>query len=119
MNSLKVFSNICSIVIMALVFSFFLILLTGLIKLGHIPNYGIDPDPTNLKIDILNYILAFPLFLSIIAIPLWFLLHIHFIFNNIYMSKCEISLFSIALVGLISILIVKFYFSSQFYWVFD
>jgi len=82
----------------------------GILKFGRLPMYGIDPDPTYLKIDILNYIAIFPATISMITIPITFFLTTHLLVNKVQLKTND----KIGI--LISIICITLFFVSKYYW---
>ncbi len=115
----KNIATICSIFPIASFLIFGLILTLGTFHLGHIPNYGQDPDPTNLKIDWLNYFLFIPIFLGLFGTPTWIMLTISLVVNKVKFSKKEIGLYLVSLASLLLLFLFKFQWPNQFMWVFD
>lgn len=87
------------------------------IKLGHIPQYGLDPDPTELGLDGITFI-AFLFFMGSFTLAfVWPMMQLHFTLNE--KQKVNYYTFAAFIVGIASLFILKYIFSPQFSWFMD
>jgi hypothetical protein len=87
------------------------------IKLGHIPQYGLDPDPTELGLDTITF-LAFLFFLASFCLAFaWPLLELNFIIDE----KRQVNYWTLGafILGIASFFIMKHIFPEQFNWFTD
>ncbi len=80
LGNTRMFARLCSCVMIACFLNLALALVMGTLLTGHIPVYGIDPEPSVIGYGVLNafqinHILL--LMASMPAVPAWMLLMIH------------------------------------------
>ena len=119
LKDIRSFAKISSFIPTIWFVSFSLILLTGVLRLGHLPIYFIDKNIDNTFIGILNIISSLAFIISFIAVPAWILLIIHLLINKVRFTKLEIIFHSLTICSIILFLLFKFVWISQFLWVND
>ena len=119
LKDIRSFAKISSLIPTIWFVSFSLILLIGVLRLGHLPIYSIDKNIDNTFIDILNIISSITFIISFIAVPAWVLLTMHLLINKVRFTKQEIIYHSLAICSIIFFLLFKFVWISQFLWVND
>ena len=89
------------------------------LKLGRLPIYGIDPDPSSLSMDWLNFMAIIPASFCFFTIPTTIFLTLDLVINNqklFFFDK--IALFN-SVVCILTFLHAKFYLAETFLWVMD
>jgi hypothetical protein len=99
--------------------TFLTVVVTGVVRLRHIPIYGKSPDPYSLEINILGRIHLIAGLLAYVAFFLWLLL---FIFGLFFFRK-KFSLDKLStiffFIGVIGFFVFKYIFTGVFQWVLD
>ena len=118
----RLFSKLTSITLMTWAITFILSLSIGTFYIGHIPVYGIDPDPHSLDSflpDAIQGINLFSFFFSFVAFFAWPLLTIHLLLNKASFSRTEKLLQLSALLSILIFFMFRFIYTDQFAWHFD
>ncbi|MGZ5242569.1 MAG: hypothetical protein ACXWEY_01160 [Bacteroidia bacterium] len=118
-DDLKIVLRIFAIIPFIWIGSELLMILIGTIAVGHIPKYGVDPDPSSLNLIILNLSLMFGLMLNICVLPFWVLILLHLIINRVQFSRNEYFSFLSMVLGITVFLIHRVYHPKIMDWVTD
>ncbi|MGZ5244998.1 MAG: hypothetical protein ACXWDO_05825 [Bacteroidia bacterium] len=113
--ALKIFSFIPLIAFSGIL----LMILAGILLLGHVPRYGVDPDPFTLNLDIFGLILICSFTLSIFIIPFWILIFVHLVINRYPFSKSEYFSLISMLLGVLFFVVLKIGQPNILEWVLD
>jgi hypothetical protein len=101
------------------VLSFFLMVLIGIIRLNKIPVYGVDPDPSALSFEWINWVNFLSMGISFLSIPANYLLAIVLIADKEKFSLFDkISLF-VPILSIGIFFICKHVLTNLFYWALD
>lgn len=89
------------------------------LKFGRLPIYGLDPDPSSMSIDWLDFIAIIAAFISIFTIPTTLFLTIDLILNKqklLYADKIAIL---VSTTCIMTFIISKYYLTDTFLWIMD
>jgi hypothetical protein len=89
------------------------------LKFGRLPIYGLDPDPSSMSIDWLDFIAIITAFISFFTIPTTIFLTIDLILNKqklLYKDKIAII---VSTTCILTFFISKYYLTETFLWVMD
>lgn len=116
----KTFARLCSYAIIAWVASLLLALVVGTVQLGHLPVYGVDPDPERIHSMLLNGLQITHLLLSaavVVAIPAWALLLIHLLSTDRNSLKQHRALWACTIVAIGIYFLIRH--TPTFVWLMD
>ena len=116
------FARVLSIVPIVWLFSFLLALSIGTMYLGHLPFYGLDQDPYSISSIVLTtttYIVTFCELLGYFIVPVWIFFLIQVLLAKLSLTKRDILIYVIGILGLFMFLLFRFVWTSQFDWVYD
>ena len=119
MNDIKLYARLSSAFPIIWLVTFFITLLIGTFSFGHIPIYGVDPDPhslDSLMINSLQIINLISICICFLAVPGWLLLYTHLLINKVKLTRLDIILLVSVLLSLIFFLLFNLVWTSQFLW---
>ena len=122
MIQVPLFLRLSSFVLISWGITFIAGILFGWIHFGHVPQYGVDPDPYSIGSGILNTLQILNLFaflIGFIALPTWLLLCIDTFLND----RPQLRKYFLLHLFVVASIIIFFYFrqvaSPHFLWFYD